>query len=88
MEILQRSSHLSCIETRCVFVDTLVWPSLQRPEELASTAVFHAEIQVVFRLERVVERDNEGMVAGGQDLLFGQCTLDLVSLDHFLLAQH
>ena len=35
----------------------------------------------------MVQGDNEGMVAGGQNLLLGQCSLDLVSLDHLLLAE-
>jgi hypothetical protein len=43
---------------------------------------------VVFRLKGVVESNNKGMVAGSQNLLLGEGTLDLVALDHFLLAQH
>ena len=35
----------------------------------------------------MVESDDEGVIAGSEDLLFGQGSLDLISLDHFLLAQ-
>lgn len=56
-------------------------------KELASTAVFHAEIEIVLRLERVVEGDDKRMVASSQDFLFGQRTLDLVALDHLLFTQ-
>lgn len=35
----------------------------------------------------MVEGDDERVVAGGKDLLFGQGSLDLVSLDHLLLTQ-
>jgi len=57
-------------------------------EELSTAAVFHAEVEVVFRLEGVVESNNEWMVACSQNLLLGQRTLDFVPLDHLLLAQH
>ena len=55
-------------------------------EELAPTAVLHAEIQIILRLEGVVKGDNKRMVTGSQDFLLGQRSLDLVALDHLLLA--
>ena len=39
-------------------------------------------------MERVVQSDNERMVAGSQDFLLGQGTLDLVALDHLFLAEY
>ena len=57
-------------------------------EKFSSAAVFHAEVEVIFGLERVVERNDEGVIAGGQDLLLGQRSLDLVALDHLSLAQN
>jgi len=43
---------------------------------------------MVFRLERVEQCDNEGMITGSEDLLFCKRTLDLVPLDHFLLTEN
>lgn len=43
---------------------------------------------MVLRLERVVKRNDERVIARGQDLLLGQGSLDLVPLDHLLLAQN
>ena len=36
----------------------------------------------------VVERDDEGVVGGGEDLALGQRSLDLVARDHLLLVEH
>jgi hypothetical protein len=104
MQILERSRDFSCVEPRCIFVHTLVWPGLKScpalasvpqavwraptPEELSTAAVFHAQVEVVFRLERVIQSNNKWVVARRQDLLLGQGTLDLVPLDHLLLAQN
>jgi len=35
----------------------------------------------------MVKRDNERMIARGEDFLFGERSFDLVALDHLLLAQ-
>jgi hypothetical protein len=85
MQILQRSRDFSGVETSRILVNTLVWPCLQRAEELATTAILHAEIQRVVRLERVVESYNERVVAGGKNFLLRKRSLDLIALDHFLL---
>lgn len=42
---------------------------------------------MVFRLKRVVQCDDERVVARGQNLLLRECTLYLISLDHFFLAE-
>lgn len=42
---------------------------------------------MVFRLKRVVQRDDERVVARGQDLLFCKRTLYFISLNHFFLAE-
>lgn len=55
-------------------------------EELATTAVFHTKVQVVLGLEGVIKGDDEWMVTRCQDFLFGKGALDLVALDHLLLA--
>jgi hypothetical protein len=57
-------------------------------EKLAATAVLHAEIQIILRLEGVVKGDNERVVAGSQNFLLSQCAFDFVALDHLLLAQN
>lgn len=57
-------------------------------EKLPTAAVFHAQVEVVLRLEGVIQCHDEGVVARGQNLLLRQCPLDLIPLDHFLLAEH
>jgi hypothetical protein len=88
MQILQGSRDFSRVETGILLRDAFARARLQSAEEFTSTAVLHAQVQIVFRLERVVEGDDEGVIAGGQDLLFCECSLDLVPLNHFLLAEH
>lgn len=88
MQIFQGSSNFSRIEARIVFRDTLSGSSLECTEEFAAAAILHAQVQVVFRLERVIQRYDERVVTGGKDFLLCQGTLDLVSLNHFLFAQH
>ncbi len=88
MKILKRSGHLGGVKPSVILGDAFPGPCLQvRSEEFTAAAVFHTEVEIIFRLERVVERDDEGMVAGRKDLLLRQCSLDLVALDHLLLAQ-
>ena len=43
---------------------------------------------MIFRLKGMIQGHDEGVIAGGQDLLLGQCTLDLVPLDHLLFAEN
>jgi hypothetical protein len=88
MEILQSRCDFSSIEPRIFLANALVRSSLQRSEELSATAVLHTQVQMIFGLERVVKRDDEGVIASGQNFLFGECSFDLISLDHFLLAQN
>lgn len=88
MQIFEGSRNLGSIEARVIFWDTLSWASLQSAEELATTAILHAEIEMVFRLERVVQRNNERMVTRGKDFLLCEGSLDLVSLNHFFFAQN
>ena len=88
MQILQCSCHLGRIEARRILVHALIRPRLQRAEELAAGAVFHAQVQVVVGLETVVQRDNKRMVRRGQNLLLGERALDLVALDHFLFGEY
>ena len=88
MQVFKGSRDLCRVEAGIVLRDAFPWPGLQRSEELATTAIFHAQVEIVLGLERVVQGHDEGMIARGQDLLFGQGPLDLVALDHLLLAQH
>ena len=88
MQILERSCDLGGVKARCILVYALVRPGLEGSEELAATAVLHAEIEMIFGLKRVVQSNNKGVIAGGQNLLLGECTLNLVTLNHLLLAQH
>jgi len=43
---------------------------------------------MVLGLERVVKRDDEGMVACREDLLLGERSFDFIPFYHFLLTQH
>lgn len=54
-------------------------------KELPAHTVLHTKIEILLRLERVIEGDDEGMVGRGQDLLLCKCALDLVAPDHLLL---
>lgn len=65
MQVLQGSGDFGGIESGSILVDALIWSGLESSEEFAATAVFHAEVEVVFRLERVVEGNDKGVVAGG-----------------------
>ena len=87
MQILQGSRYLGGVEASVFLGDALPRASLQSAEKLATTAVFHAEVQVVLGLERMVQGDDERVVAGGENFLLGEGSLDLVPLDHLLLAQ-
>lgn len=87
MEVFQRSRNLGGVKTGVVFRNTLARAGLKRSEEFSTAAIFHAKIKMVFRLERVVKSNNEGMVARCENFLFGKGALDLVSLDHLSLAQ-
>ena len=87
MQILQRSSHLRRIELRILLRETLPRTRLQRAEKLPAHAVLHAEIEVRVRLERVVQRHDERVVSGREDLLLRQRPLDFAPLDHFAFGQ-
>lgn len=87
MEVLERCRDFGGVEASVVLWNALARTGLERSEEFTSAAVFHAEVEVVFGLERVVQRHDEGMVARREDFLLGEGALDLVSLDHLPLAQ-
>jgi hypothetical protein len=57
-------------------------------KELSTAAVFHAQVEIILGLERMVERHDERMVARRKDLLLGKRPFDLIPLDHLLFAQH
>jgi hypothetical protein len=54
MEVFQGGCNFSRIEACGILIDTLVRSCLQRSEELTTTAVFHAEVEMILGLERVV----------------------------------
>lgn len=43
---------------------------------------------MVFRLERVIKCDNEGVITRRENFLLGQRSLDFVPLNHFFLAEN
>lgn len=88
MKVLQGGSDLCGVETRIVLWYTLAGACLQGSEELAAAAVLHAQIEVVLGLEGVIKSDDERVIAGRENLLLGEGSLDLVALDHLLLAQY
>lgn len=63
---------------------TLPWPRLQRTEEFTAHTVIENEKEVILRLERVEQGDDEWVICCCKDFLFRESALDLVSLDHFL----
>jgi len=65
-----------------------VSPVQHTSEELAATAILHAEVQVVLGLKRMIQSNDEWVIAGCKDLLFSQCALDLVALYHLLLVEY
>lgn len=87
MQILKCCCNLGCVKS-CIFLtNAFVGSCLKCTKELSSTAIFHTQIEMVFRLKRVVQCDDERVVARGQNLLLRECTLYLISLDHFFLAE-
>ena len=87
MQVFERGRNLCRIKSGRILVDALARPRLQRAKELAATAVLHTEIQRIVRLERMVQSDDERMIACGENFLFGESSLNLVALDHFLLGK-
>ncbi len=57
-------------------------------EELSTAAVLHTQVEIILGLEGVIERHNERMVTGSEDLLLRQRPFDFVPLDHFFLTQN
>ena len=57
-------------------------------EKFSAATVFHAKIQMLFRLEGMIQRHNEWMITRSKNLLLCQSTLDLVPLYHLLFAQN
>lgn len=88
MQIFESRSDFGCIESSVILGDAFARPSLERAEEFTSTAVLHAQIQMLLGLKRVIESDDEGMVACCQYFLLSESSLDLVAFDHFLFAQY
>lgn len=87
VQVFQCCRNLRSVEPRSVLREALSWPRLECPEELASHAVLHAEVEVVLGLEGVVQRDDEGMICRCEDLLLRQGALDLFPLYHLLLGE-
>lgn len=88
MQVFKRRGDFGCIKPRVFLSHTFVGPRLQSPEELSATTVFHTQIQIIFRLKGMIQRDDEWVIAGGQDFLLGQRPFYLVALDHLLFAEH
>jgi hypothetical protein len=54
VQVFQSRGNLSSIKSRRVLVNALVGSGLESAEKFSTAAVFHAEVEVVFGLERVV----------------------------------
>ena len=61
---------------------------LRTPEEFPATTVLHAKIKVILRLERMIQRHDERVIAGGQNFLLCQSPFDFIAFDHLLLAEY
>jgi hypothetical protein len=88
MKIFQSSSHLGRVKPCAILWQALAGSSLKCAKEFAAHTVFHTEVEVFVGLEGVVEGDNERMVGGGQNLLLGQSTLDLLPCNHLFLREY
>lgn len=71
MQILQRGNDLRRVKLGVFLGQTLARSRLERPEELAAHTIVEHEEEIVGGLERVEEGDDEGVVRGGEDFLFG-----------------
>ena len=87
MQVFQRRDDLGGVKPCVVLREALARARLQRSEELTAHAVLHAEVQIVLRLEGVVERDDERMICRRKNLLLRQGSLNLLPLYHLLLRQ-
>lgn len=85
--MLQSERELSNVEPRPILAE----PSflLQMPEQLASTLVVGDEIQLLLRLERKLEADEEwAFKTALQDFALADSVCDLLLGDNLLLGQH
>lgn len=48
MQIFQSSGDFRGVEAGIIFWDAFAWSCLQSAEEFTTTAVFHAQVQVIF----------------------------------------
>ena len=71
VEVFQRGGDFGSVEPGIILCNALPRMSLQRSEEFSTTAILHTQIKVLVRLKRMIERDNERVIAGGKDFLFG-----------------
>ena len=71
-----------------VSLDIDLMVPLRTPEEFPATTVLHAKIKVILRLERMIQRHDERVIAGGQNFLLCQSPFDFIAFDHLLLAQY
>jgi hypothetical protein len=72
VEILKRRNHLGRVEPSILLRKALARPRLERAEELAAHAILHTEVEVVLRLERVEESNDERVVGGRENFLWGE----------------
>lgn len=54
MQVFERGSNLCGVEASIILRNALAGTCLEGPKELATTAVFHAEVKIVLGLEGVI----------------------------------
>lgn len=69
MQILQRGDDFRRIKPRVFLWQALARSCLKGTKEFTTHTVLHAKVQILFGLEGVKERDDEGMIGSRQDFL-------------------
>jgi hypothetical protein len=86
VQVLEAEADLGGVEAHALLVELLLL--LEVEEELATIDVVHDEVELLARLERVVEVDEERVDELLENVLLGLGVLHLVALDNGLLVEH
>mmetsp|Transcript_22158 Transcript_22158/g.53030 ORF Transcript_22158/g.53030 Transcript_22158/m.53030 type:complete len:634 (-) Transcript_22158:466-2367(-) len=87
VQVLQRQEHLRHVEADVGLLQPLLRLRVEERVQLAAAADLQDEVQVARRLEGAVERRQEGVVDGGEDVCLGHHAGHLVALDHLPLVE-
>ena len=85
VNVLDRERDLGRVEASPVLGELADLAEVE--EEFATCAIVEDKVQLVFRLERHVESDYEGVLDVAEDRSLGPRVLDLVPLDNIVLLE-